>query len=108
MSEATQFVRDGLLACLPPGVPLMGQIIRVKFTSKQKAVATLSLFDGLQGTVEVSRYATHADAWKIWWLELAGGDINWNGSAWERIAPVRLQLSLFDGFDHEGGVNHGR
>lgn len=97
MSSAKQFVTDGLTACLPPGTPLMGEIILAKFTGKEKAEGELILFDGGQGTVELSKYAPVEGAWSQRWLSLDGGDINWTGTAWERVPQEHVQLDLFAG-----------
>lgn len=97
---AQQWVHDGLTSCLPPGTPLMGQIIEAKWTGKGKAVATLDLFDGRQGKVEVSTWTKQFNgAWSIRWLELEGGAINWTGHAWERLAP--RQMTFFDRMTQE-------
>lgn len=83
--SAVQFVTDGLTAVLPPGVPLMGTVASAKFTGKEKTVGTMTMFDGLTGRVEVSKFAPHPDAWCIAWHSTGNGACNWNGTAWERI-----------------------
>jgi len=88
---AERFVRDGLTSCLPPGVPLMGQVVEAKFTGKQKAVADVTIFDGEQAKVEVSKWGRYEGAWSKRWLKLDSA-VNWTGSAWERVALVQSTL----------------
>ena len=100
MTKAEQWVHDGLVSCLPPGVPLMGQIVEAQFTAKEKAVATLTMFDGQRGVVEVSKWrAGSAGAWCIGWQDTGNSPCHWTGSAWERIAPT--QQTFFEALDQE-------
>jgi hypothetical protein len=86
LTAAAQFIADGLAASLPPGVPPMYRIIiGARFTKKDTVVANLELFDGGMAEVRVSKWAPHAEAWSIAWAYMPGGDINWNGTAWERV-----------------------
>lgn len=85
-SSAAQFVRDGLTACLPPGVPLSGQIVKAKWIGKNKALGTLTMFDGKQANVEVFKHQVAGYwGWGHQWREMEGGPCHWNGSEWERI-----------------------
>jgi hypothetical protein len=93
--NAKQMVADGMQACLPPGCPLpFNAIISARFLAKRIALATVELFDGLPGTIEVSERGL----WCLQWKELAGGAINWNGRNWERVnkfsIPKQLELAF--------------
>lgn len=81
--KAAEFVHQGLIASLPPGVPLSGEIVSAKFTGKEKAIATLAMFDGLTGKVEVSKWTTnYPDAWATQWLDTGNPPCYWAGSRW--------------------------
>lgn len=88
---AHQQIIDGMQACLPKGCSLPFTIVSAKFIKKHVARARVKLFDGLLGTLEVSRvpYGGLCSGWCIHWQDLPGGAINWNGSQWERVCDVR-------------------
>lgn len=92
---AAQFVHDGLTSVLPPGVPLSGEIIQAKWTGKEKALGTLTMFDGQTGVVEVSKWTKRYEgAWCIAWQDTGNTPCHWTGSNWERVASVCLQITL--------------
>lgn len=100
--SSSKWVIDGYSACLPEDVPLPFSLVSSSFKDKRTAIAKVKMFDGLQATVQVSKWADAGDAWSLQWLELDGGSINWNGLKWERInedsllgEPEQIEL-IFD------------
>lgn len=94
-----QWVMDGTKACIPPNCPVPFTIISAHKISKYVALATVELFDGLPGTLEVSQQRPFLN-WCLQWRELAGGAINWNGRNWERVnklsKPIQLELDFVE------------
>lgn len=94
--DAKQFVIDGETACLPKGCPPPFTVVSAKFTKNNVVLAHVQMFDGLAGTIEVSRvfYGVFF-GWSLRWQE-SGGAFNWNGKCWERCVGIEQveQLAL--------------
>jgi hypothetical protein len=84
--NAHQWTIEGMQKCLPPNVPLPFTVESAKFVKKHVALARVTMFDGLTGTLQVSQEPCGVYVgWCIQWFELSGGAINWNGECWERV-----------------------
>lgn len=101
MRNASQWVMDGMTSCIPKGCPLpFTEVVAAHFTKKQVVVADVRMFDGLMGTIEVSRvpFGLACQTWSFEWKVLPGGPANWNGTCWERVnrfsQPAQLALDL--------------
>lgn len=91
--DAATYVRASLLDCLPEGVPpSFSEIVSARWEGRAPrriAVASLTMFDGQPGTVEVRQVGpctSHR------FTELPGGDCSFEGGQWVRVAaPERDQ-----------------
>lgn len=88
--EADAYVRTALLDCLPDGVPAsFSEIVSVRWegrASRRVAIASLIMFDGRPGAVEVRQVGpctSHR------FTELPGGDCSYEGGRWIRIKDLQ-------------------
>jgi len=88
---ATQWIIDGMQACLPKRCPLPFTTVEsAAFIKTGVARGQVRLFDGLVGTLQVSRQSCGSSSfWCIHWQELPGGAIKWNGARWERVCTCQ-------------------
>lgn len=79
--RAEHLVRKVLMDCLPPGIPpSFKKIVSARYVGRNKAVATLVMFDDLPSVVYLSRWAY---GWSHRW-ELDWGAIFWRDGGWVR------------------------
>ena len=90
--EAAAYVRAALLDCLPDGVPpSFSEIVSARWEGRAPrriAVASLTMFDGHPGVVEVRQVGpctSHR------FTDLPGGDCSYEGGRWVRVDNLQAE-----------------
>lgn len=90
--EAAAYVRAALLDCLPDGVPAsFSEILSARWegrASRRVAIASLIMFDGRPGTVEVRQVGpctSHR------FTDLPGGDCSFEDGRWVRVDDLQAE-----------------
>lgn len=80
-----EFVLSAMRDCLPEGVPLSFTLVSARWiTRRKRAVATVTMFDGLPAELEVWAWAKGAGR-AHHWNSMSGGAASFEGGRWVRV-----------------------